>query len=136
MAASTYQGSVVTLAAADVSGEITTFTLTPTTNIPSVMTFGGQVVAQGETTWEGEITCIYDNTSGSAYKLLKAEVDSPTSGGYAVVFEPEGTATGNEQIAVTAVVGDAPIEAAGDGGVQVRAFPFTVNGTPTFSNQA
>ena len=132
----TYQGSVAKLATNDVSDQTTAFKLTPTTNTPSVMTFGGSVSAAGETSWTGEITVIYDNSSGKAYSLLLAEAQTPTAGGYAIEFEAEGTATGNENIAVNAIVGHAAIEASGDGGVQTRTFPFTVNGDPVFTTQS
>lgn len=129
----TYQGSVVLLSATDISDEATTFTLTPETDTPSAMTFAGPVSAQGATTWTGEMTAVYDNTAGSAYKLLLAEAQTPTSGGYLVVFRPEGTTSGKESIQAKAIVGYPTIEAEGDGGVQLRTFPFSVTGTPTFT---
>jgi len=129
----TYQGVVVLISATDVSDESTTFNLTPETDTPSAMTFAGQVSAQGATTWSGELTAVYDNTAGSAYKLLLAEAETPTAGGKLLVFRPEGSTSGKESIQVMAVVGYPGIEAEGDGGVQLRTFPFSVTGTPTFT---
>jgi len=135
MAAVTYQGAVLKLSGTDVSDEATTFTLNANTDIPTVMTFDGQASAQGATTYDGEMTVVYDYTTGSAYNLLQAEVASPTSGGYQVIFEPEGTTSGKERITALCVLGRANIEAEGDGGVQLRTYPFVVTGTPTFATQ-
>lgn len=132
----TYQGAAVLLGSTDVSDEATEVTLTANTDIPTVQTFSGQVSAQGATNWDGQITVVYDYTAGSAYRLLDAEAKTPTSGGYAMTFQAEGTSTGNEEVDILAILGEAPIEATGDGGVQLRTFPFVVTGTPTFAAQA
>ena len=131
----TYQGAVALIGATDVSDEMTTFTLTPDSRLAQMPTFGNSSVsARGVITWEGEATAVYDNTSGSAYKLLKAAAVAGTA--TSLVFRPEGTATGNEGITVSAILGEGPIEAEADGGIQIRVFPFMVTGTPTFANQA
>jgi len=131
----TYQGAVVELSGTAVSDETTTFTLTPDNEMPTAMTFDGQVSARGATTWEGEVTAVYDYTAGSAYRLLLAEAETPTSGGYVMTFQPEGTSTSYEEIQVKAAVGYPTIEAEGDGGIQLRTFPFTLTLAPTFTAQ-
>jgi hypothetical protein len=136
MTAVTYQGAVVELSGTAVDDETTEFTLTPDTDMPTAMTFAGQVSAAGSTTWKGQITCVYDITAGSAYALLLAETQTPTSGGYAMTFQPEGATTGKEEIQVMAAVGYPAIEAKGDGGIQLRTFPFTLTTNPTFTSVA
>lgn len=132
----TYQGAVAQLSGTDVSDEATEFTLNVTTDIPTVMTFSGQQSAQGATTYDGQITVVYDYDSGSAYTFLETEFGTPTAAGYQVIFRPRGTSTGYEEITALCVIGRASIEATGDGGVQLRTFPFTVTGTPTYAAQS
>ena len=125
----TYQGAVVTVGGTTVSDELTTFTLTPDSRLVQMPTFGNSsVAARGVITWEGETTTVYSNATGSAYKLLKAAAVAGTA--TALVFKP---ASSGETVTVSAILGEGPIEAEADGGIQVRTFPFMVTGTPTFA---
>ena len=77
------------------------------------LTFDGQVAAQGSTTWEGQVTVVYDDTAGSAYELLLAEAESPTAAGYSVLFQPEGATSGDEEIQTLLIVGYPEVAATG-----------------------
>lgn len=127
----TYANAGVLFGTTDVSDEITTITLTPEPSMAQLQAFQNYVYsAKGVTTWGGEITAVYDNTAGSAYKLLLAAIGGTN---LTISLQPAGpTPTSNEEIVFEAVIGDSEIPMEASGEIQVRTFQFMVNGIPTY----
>lgn len=127
-------GAVVTLATYDCSDATVEMTLTLTRETATVNTFGGKVSAAGSLGGSGTITVVYDKTSHSAFDTLRDQITTPTSGGIACVFRPEGTGAGKENWAFNIIVGE--MEVGGSvGDIQQGKFTFETTGAIAITTQ-
>ncbi len=124
---STLYGAVVLLSTYACEDATVEMTLTLTRETASVNTFGGKVSAAGSIGGSGNITVVYDKTANTAFDVLRDQVMSPTAGGIACVFRPEGTGTGKETWTFNIVVGE--MEIGGSvGDIQQGKFSFETTG--------
>lgn len=130
----TLYGAVVTIATHDCGDATVEMSLTLTRETASVNTFGGKVSAAGVLGGSGNITVVYDKTANSAFDTLRDQVMSPTSGGVAVVFRPQGTGAGLENWAFNVVVSDMEV-GGGTGDIQQGKFSFETTGAITITTQ-
>lgn len=142
MGAITANGAVLDIGGTDVSDDTVRVTISPEQSLPTVKTFGGSRSAIGQTTWSGEIEVVYEpdtTLTQHPYYILQNEADSPTAGGITITYKPGGasiTPAFEEWVAVIKVGQPTSTESNAEGDdVNLRVFPFAVNGTPTRAAQ-
>lgn len=130
----TLYGAVMTIGTYDCGDATVEMTLTLTRETASVQTFGGKVSAASSLGGSGNISVVYDKTSHSAFDVLRDEIVTPTSGGVAMVFRPEGTGSGLETWTFNAVIGE--MEFGGSvGDIQQGKFTFETTGAIAMATQ-
>jgi hypothetical protein len=134
----TYFGAILVVNTVDVSNDTVNFTMQSEVSVPEIAVYGTDQyrAAAGANKWSGEIECVYDyaSSASTAYRLLLAELQSPTTGGLGCIFKPTGEGAGEEERTVYVVLkgmqhGDTAEN------IQTVTFPYTVNGQPGFATQ-
>jgi hypothetical protein len=134
--ASTGAKGRVTIATIDISTDVVDIELDPNQEVLTQKTFNnGQHSAVSGLEYAGTITVVYDYTATTTgYRVLKAEAKAGTAAGVAFVWNPEGTASGNETVTGNIRVAN-PADAADTDALQVRQFPISFVAAPTFTTQ-
>lgn len=131
---STLYGALVSVGGVACEDATVEMTLTLTREIASVNTFGGKVSAPSSLGGSGNITVVYDKTSAGPFDTLRDQVITPTAGGVACIFQPEGTGNGKETWAFNIVVGE--MEVGGSvGDIQQGKFSFETTGAISITTQ-
>ena len=130
----TLYGAVLLLATYACEDATVEMTLTLTREVASVNTFGGKVSAAGSLGGSGNITVVYDKTANGAFDVLRDQVMTPTAGGIACAFRPEGTGTGKETWTFNIVVGEMEV-GGGAGDIQQGKFSFETTGAIAVATQ-
>lgn len=93
-AVTTFTGSVASFGGVQFEDDIINMTITLSRDQTEVLTWNGSDAGLGSMKGEGTLETIYNATAGSPYMTIEDEMFSPTTGGIACVFRPEGTGSG------------------------------------------
>lgn len=130
----TLYGALVSVGGVACADAITEMTLTLTRETASVNTFGGKVSAAGSLGGSGNITVVYDKTSGGPFDTLRDQVTTPTAGGVTVIFMPEGSGAPKESWTFNIVVTDMEVGGSSSD-IQQGKFSFETTGAITIAAQ-
>lgn len=127
-------GSVVKIGSTEIQDGTVEISMKFSRTIAKAKVLTGTVSAVGPMEGSGTIKAIYDETTDSPHKLLQAELLTPTTGGIALVMQPKGTSSGNEEYSFNIVVGDMDLSGNGDDILQT-SFSVETTGAITVAAQ-